>query len=124
MIYLRWIMTTDSATDGNLVLATGISKIDDIFIKAVPDLSAINQNVSAENLLVYPNPATETVNINSVNPVSEIRLFDMHGMLVYSSFNEFTNATISLEGRSSGLYFLQFRVRGIDGVITKKLIVE
>ncbi len=95
----------------------------DIYVNPCHDL-AVDEN---ENIMlsVYPNPATEYINIAGEN-IAEIQICNLLGEVEYynGSVVPRRDATIviSTEGMPAGSYFV--RVRMADGkVVTKKIIV-
>ena len=77
-----------------------------------------NENVV---LSVYPNPATECINIAGEN-IASIEICNLLGGVVYEMQNCSNNNVISTENMPAGSYFV--RARMADGkVITKKIII-
>ncbi|MBR6067480.1 MAG: T9SS type A sorting domain-containing protein [Bacteroidales bacterium] len=77
-----------------------------------------NENVV---LSVYPNPATEYINIAGEN-IAEIQICNLLGGVVYETQQCNGNNVISTDGMGAGSYFV--RVRMTDGkVVTKKIVV-
>lgn len=75
------------------------------------------QNISIE---VYPNPAKETINIQSEKHISELIIFNIEGKELLSSFA--TN-NVNISGLASGLYFIKMNFdNGIQ--IVEKFIKE
>jgi len=76
-------------------------------------------------LSVYPNPATEYINIAGEN-IAEIQICNLLGEVVYYIGNvaprHDTTNVISTENMPAGSYFV--RVRMVNGkVVTKKIVV-
>ncbi|MEH6538023.1 MAG: choice-of-anchor J domain-containing protein [Psychroserpens sp.] len=72
-----------------------------------------------KDLLVYPNPTTEVINIklNSNNSINNVRLFDILG----AAHNiDLINNQINVSSLSSGLYILQ--VETTNGMLVKRII--
>ena len=95
----------------------------DIYVNPCHDL-AVDEN---DNIMlsIYPNPATEYINIAGEN-IAGIQICNLLGEVVYynGSVVPRRDATIviSTEGMSAGSYFV--RVRMTDGkVVTKKIVV-
>jgi hypothetical protein len=65
---------------------------------------------------IYPNPATDAINIQFQHPVSKpctLRLFDIHGRLLQShDFPALSEISLPLIDVSSGIYFLELTVEG------------
>jgi hypothetical protein len=74
--------------------------------------TAINKK-SAQNLLMYPNPAKEFISIQSDKPIenSRFELFNMQGQKVlYKELS--TGKNISLKELTPGLYFYTITIDG------------
>lgn len=79
---------------------------------------------TAENLIVYPNPATNQVSIsvqNSTDAIAEIRLTDLLGKIVFQQKGTQNQATIDLSGLSKGVYMLEVLTENQFSVV-KKLV--
>lgn len=72
-------------------------------------------------LIIYPNPFNEILNVESLsNEVSEVLIFNLLGELVHFQTIQKGRTEIGLSGISSGVYFIQNRVG--DKISTRKLI--
>lgn len=60
------------------------------------------------NFKCYPNPAKDVINVQSVDDLSSIRIFNVNGQIVYS---EYTNAsksqTIDISSFEKGVFFME-----------------
>jgi hypothetical protein len=92
-----------------------IVKITDTVFLGLEDLKAVNTEV-----LIYPNPTSDFVTINNINPDTKlIQLFDLSGKLVKKyNTSDIKNNTLSLSGLVSGNYIIK-----IDN-FSKKIIVK
>ena len=91
----------------------------DIYVNPCHDL-AVDENNNIM-LSVYPNPATECINIAGEN-IAGIEICNLLGGVVYEKQNCSNNNVISTENMPAGSYFV--RVKMVDGkVITKKVII-
>ena len=76
-----------------------------------------------DEVLVYPNPASQVLNIEILNPniqVKNVQLIDVSGKIIYRNSN---TKAIQVGDFSKGLYFL--RLETTTGfVITKKIIIN
>jgi hypothetical protein len=74
--------------------------------------TGVNTIVNASQFLVYPNPATENINVVNTlnsNKLVYIDVVNMLGQTVSTSeMNNSSTITISLKGLVSGVYFLKF----------------
>lgn len=74
---------------------------------------------------MYPNPATNTVNVSLDHPSKiQVTVFDALGKVVYNKYNNQTNSAHSLDVSTftQGVYFVKIQAQ--NGAITKKLIVN
>ncbi|MBO4613808.1 MAG: T9SS type A sorting domain-containing protein [Bacteroidales bacterium] len=92
--------------------------IDDIAL----GLNADAEEINADNISIYPNPAKENVTINLPEDNAEISIINVLGQTVKTINATSANETISLEGMNKGMYF--FNIKMQDKTITKKVIVE
>ncbi len=82
LVKIRWIMTSDTATDGSVIASDGISKIDDIYITG--DIIDSDDEIIIKNSVkIYPVPAIDFINIATSNE-SGVSLFDITGKEVLS----------------------------------------
>ncbi len=86
----------------------------------------INEQNKLNNILVYPIPANDYVNIMSVNEIEEnavINLFNTMGVLVKSDNFDLkykNKQTINLQNLPDGIYYLQ--IKSNSGILNKKII--
>ena len=91
----------------------------DIYVNPCHDL-AVDENNNIM-LSIYPNPATEYINITGEN-IAGIEICNLLGGVVYEMQQCNGNNVISTNGMGAGSYFV--RVRMADGkVVTKKIVV-
>jgi hypothetical protein len=128
-VLIRWIMTSNTAVSGSAVVSTGVSNIDDIYVKGllITNNNEIAFNKSL-NLTVYPNPALDRVMVNISNNISstcKLELLSVEGNVIYQ--NEIKNCErssweINLKGFSSGIYFV--KVISGEKISVQKLIKQ
>lgn len=79
------------------------------------------EEVSAENVGIWPNPASTTATVHTAVPMREVRLYGVSGALCGVFNADGTAAEINVENLPSGLYVV--RAECADGsVVTHKLI--
>ena len=77
------------------------------------DIFGQQPNVSVEDVIVsngisvYPNPASEILNIKSQNQIDYLRVFDLSGRMVFNADVMDLNATIDVRRFNNGIYILQ-----------------
>jgi len=96
-----------------------IFMIDDV---AVSFITSTGNQPSAENLRVYPNPATDMLNINSGVEITSAKLYNVSGQLVYESNGNSNEMRISTSEMPSGLYLLNLTTK--EGTITRKVSIR
>lgn len=91
----------------------------------VPNLG-INEHASIErNIIIFPNPAVDILQINVgnaflENDVQNISIYDIKGSLV-SKIPKFTSS-LNIKNLSKGTYFV--KIQFSNSVVTKKLLVK
>ena len=96
-----------------------IFMIDDV---AVSFITSTGNQPSAESLRVYPNPATDMLNINSGVEITSAKLYNVSGQLVYESNGNSNEMRISTSEMPSGLYLLNLTTK--EGSITRKVSIR
>ena len=63
------------------------------------------ENVAAEHVAVYPNPAVDVVNIEMASAINSVAVYSVSGAAVNADVNVNGNkATINVSGLASGMY--------------------
>ena len=57
---------------------------------------------------VYPNPATDVINVKGLDVPTEALIVNIAGSIVSSSIISGSDATIDVSGLSTGVYFLLY----------------
>ncbi len=91
----------------------------------VPNLSAENFISIEKNITIFPNPATDILQINVgnaflENDVQTISIYDLKGSLV-SKTSKFT-PSLNIKNVSKGTYFV--KIQFSNSTVTKKLLVK
>jgi hypothetical protein len=81
-LFIRWIMTSNSDIDGNVVQPSGISKIDDVIVRGF-STSGVEEVLHDSRFSFFPNPVTQgLINISSRSDITGVRIFDIQGKTV------------------------------------------
>ncbi len=72
-------------------------------------------------LNIFPNPASDVFYIESDAQISEIRMFDVLGQVVYTGTANDTRHEISVGGIKAGIYFVQLTTEA--GMVTQRVQV-
>lgn len=79
----------------------------------------VGENGQSEYVAVYPNPASTTLRINSNGDVTNVRLVNTIGQVVYSNTSD--NA-IDISNFDKGVYFIT--VETVNGSTTQKVLIQ
>ena len=81
--------------------------------------TALN-DLNVAEILVYPNPTNDKLFINSINPVSSVKLYSIDGRLVLSIENkQLTSLFLNLNTLNKGIYILQLDDKNSTRIILK-----
>jgi len=99
-------------------------KFDDYSLTAVPaiNLLSVDKVVADNNFSVYPNPATNVVNIkSSVNTsMQTVSITDLNGRTVKTNTVSGNEAQINISDLASGVYMMN--INSDEGSVTKKIV--
>jgi len=109
------------------IVVADSNSIDTVTVNAsvqlFPNLTvAINEEFFVSHIKLYPNPAKDILQIEATEnfQIERIELFDIGGKKVKEfSKNELT---LNISGFNSGIYFI--KLTGMEGVLTKKIVIE
>jgi hypothetical protein len=76
---------------------------------------------TVENLIIFPNPAQNELNITAETTISEVMIYDITGQRVYINSVENNNLRIDLSDFNNGMYLLH--VITSQGIQTQKIQV-
>ena len=93
--------------------------VDDV--KVVPtDTTDVNVNEIAEmKFNVYPNPAKDVVRIEAAQPIQQVVLMGINGVILEDKKTNSNKVDMNLEGYSKGIYIV--RIVTEDGVAMQKI---
>jgi hypothetical protein len=94
--------------------------LDDLCFGSLPTTS-INENTTANNITIYPNPVKDQLNITVENEkINNIKIMDVTGKVLQTFEENLT--TINVANLSKGVYFLQIQTD--KGIAIKRFIKE
>ena len=110
---------------GNTVATVG--KFDNVLVRAVNagSLLGVEQAVVADNTFaVYPNPASNVINVSSSNSkVTAVSMADINGRIVKQiSYDNVSNVEINISDLASGVYLMN--IKSANGETTKKIMKD
>jgi glucose/arabinose dehydrogenase len=88
------------------------------------ELLDTEQLESGLELEVYPNPASDQLNLRSKSPIQQLRLYDLGGNLVRSVMpNGARELSIDVQQLAAGVYFMEVMSQD-NRLVTEKIIVQ
>jgi hypothetical protein len=110
---------TANMPNQNVFAKDGISAVEGL--KA--GVTAINDLSAEFTANLYPNPATNVVNVNTNFVISNVKVINYVGQVIYESNPAQENFQINTSNLVSGMYFVQ--IENNEGyVITKRLTIK
>lgn len=86
-------------------------------------LSVLNESFNAESLKVYPNPATSSFTIESLDNIREFAVIGMNGQIIErGNGNQQNFIDINSDKYLPGMYIV--RITTENGIATEKIIIE
>ncbi len=119
LVYLRWVMVSDTSSSGQMVGPSGKTKIDDIYIKG-ENSSDISDLSISEPLKAWPNPCSGILFLETQKNISEALLFSAAGHLVKSFDHDIDQIDVS--SQREGMYILQLLLDDGSRSQTKVLV--
>lgn len=100
--------------------ASGAAYIDHIKVNSELMVLGIKDSKAAvKEVSVYPNPATDFIQINSLSTVKSIEIYDETGKLIKTETN---GNRIDVKGLPSGVYMVNIKTEGRN--FTEKVIIK
>ena len=83
---------------------------------------AVDENQIDNNVKVYPNPTSGTLNIESVSNIKELHVYSIYGSLVSVVKVNSKQQSVDVSNYATGTYMVQLHTD--TGVITKRVIIK
>lgn len=107
---------------GNTTGENGNNRFDNVTLKGVAN-NLSTPSYAAASYQVFPNPFTNTVQVRSSEPMTELTVFDIVGKKIWQKTSVNNNEiTIDLESLNTGVYLL--KIKTANGTITHKLVKQ
>ena len=114
-------LSLDSLADALYFLITTVDNERDVNkIYKDQNTSTTDLAAQANEVLLYPNPTTQFIHIQSNAPVEHIRVFNFLGQVVLETTTN--TQTLAVNHLPSGRYFMQLETT--DGLVTKAFVRE
>jgi hypothetical protein len=94
--------------------------LDDFNLSSAP--LAVNNILDNDNITIYPQPATNTLNVEikrNNKEINKLQLFDIKGCLLLSKSINQDNISLDVSGFDSGIYFV--KIQSDKTVFTQKI---
>jgi len=110
LVYIRWIMASNTDISLPTITSVGISKIDDIIVTGMLMTGLADQKAS-NGLRTFPNPSTSAFSIDLAKRTSLLEIYNSNGQMVYKTVPE--NEILTVEKLlPAGLYFIKATQNG------------
>ena len=78
------------------------------------------EDESLVTLNVYPNPASDVLNISAQNTINTVEIFNVLGQKVITMQVENTSAEINVSNLNAGIYLIKYEIN--NSISTKKFV--
>jgi hypothetical protein len=122
-VFVRWLMISDtSVAPPALVLASGTTKIDDIYVLGSIITSVDELQPTAFS--VFPNPCHGSFTLTSAESLGEINVYNLMGKQVYHCKPDAQQHNINLTGIEKGIYFIRFSSKASNETMVQKILIQ
>ena len=77
-----------------------------------------SSSVSINEILIYPNPANNIINISSANEIQNVSIFNYVGQTIYNG----TDIKINTSNLEAGIYLIKIETK--EGIETQKITIQ
>jgi len=84
--------------------------------------TVVIEDIIEKNFLIFPNPATNSINISTDETIERINIFDVRGSLVFSKPYLVSSTSVDVSKFAKGIYSVQLISQEISSV--QQLIIE
>jgi predicted acyl esterase len=112
----------DTLSATNLIYRTNSNASKVIFSIPINISSVINTEVN-DDILIFPNPASNELNISNLIPISKIQIFDIEGNEIKNEFKVNANfINVNLQNYVNGIYYIKYS--NPKGTFIKKFVIS
>ncbi|PWJ43214.1 polysaccharide lyase family 7 protein [Sediminitomix flava] len=116
--YVRLTVTGASGYSGSWISIEELS----VFGSSNARIATSILSQEEEDVNVYPNPATTSLNISGASDYDRLVIYNGRGQVISTSSDLGNTVRINTENYVSGLYIL--RLEGRDGSVTRKVLIK
>lgn len=78
---------------------------------------------ASDEILIYPNPASDALQVHGLTPYSRLQLMDLSGKIIFTQhLKKISETTLSVAKLPSGVYLL--RLSGEQGDVTRQISIK
>ncbi len=103
-------------------------EVEDYPVEFVPNINSrsrdnfFEQSIAKEEILIFPNPAKEVINISADFEIEKLQINDSTGRMVKEE-NQSVDK-VDLLGLPNGLYWISIHSSDSDEVVTKRFVIQ
>ena len=103
--------------------AGGDTMVQTVTVNVINCTTGINETEAAANISVFPNPATNLLNIDNLpNDTKEFEIVSVTGAIIAKQETSTQHTTINVSNLTPGFYFVKFNIGNSE--IVKKFVKE
>ena len=110
-LFLRWIMTSNTNSQGGEVTSSGINKIDDIYVTGKVVTTGVINLPSDLSFKVFPNPSSGSISVEASESIAAVCLYNAGGKcLLFQICQSTKRLNLDLNTIPRGTYFLKVQM--------------
>lgn len=122
-IWIRWVMALNIASgNGGSVAVDGKSKIDEIFLHG-DKINGIEDHLEA-SFTLFPNPASDFVEIRAKSIMTNIVISDLAGKKVFEKNLKAQVDKINISDLAKGNYIISIKDKDYNHLASQKLLIN
>jgi len=127
IVFKVWNKTTNDVVNADFSMeAVYNSYVSNVYPGNDGEFSVVNfskgTSVTNDELIIYPNPATDEINISSPSDIINITIYNYVGQSVYSGNANSSNVKINTNNFEAGIYII--RIQTCKGIETQKVTIQ
>lgn len=121
-LWIRWVMALNTATGGGSVAADGKSKIDNIYLHG-DKINGIEEHMQA-SFTLFPNPATDYVEIHANSIMTNIVVSDITGKILFEEVLNTQSKKVNVSEFPKGNYIVSIKNKENNNLTSQKLLIH
>ena len=122
-LFYVWVQfaptTVNSYSENLLVESYGATSLN---IPLTGNATVGIDNISENNISIYPNPTNGEFIIENQQEISKIEIFDITGKSVKQLLPNSKNVSVNINNQANGIYFI--KIISENKIITKKIVIR